>query len=136
MPFFLSDPIAVHIRVARPHPGPAPTPAPARPRRPSPFHDLRELHPGQELVVLADLPDGAFKLSPVLVDQSLPLLLLLCAALLLPKLEAEGAKPALRAQGLRTQSLPGPGQGRPQPQPRTPQAPLGLGCWEASVLTL
>lgn len=63
------------------------------PPAPSPFCDLRELHPGQELVVLADLPDGSFELAPVLVDQPPPLLLLLAAALFSSKLEADGRKP-------------------------------------------
>lgn len=77
----------------------------------SPFHDLRELHPGQELVVLADLPHRALELPPVLVDQPLPLLLLLGAALLPSKLQ-----PKSRASELGSHLHPDPlGAGVPYP---------------------
>lgn len=84
---------------------------------PSPFHDLRELHPSQELIVLSDFPYGTFELPLVLVDQPLPLLLLLTAALFPSKLKATTAKqtmlrgqvslsPAV-SQSLRLWLLPG-----------------------------
>ncbi|KAK2115297.1 hypothetical protein P7K49_005923 [Saguinus oedipus] len=64
--------------------------------RPSPFHDLGELHPSQELIVLADFSNGPFKFTPVFVDQPLPFLCLLTAALFSSKLEAAIGKPLLR----------------------------------------
>lgn len=80
---------------------------------PSPRHDLRELHPGQELVILADLAHGAFELALVFVDQPPPLLLLLAAALLPPKLEAARREPASRGGQARAHTA----QGAPRPAP-------------------
>ena len=92
-------------------PGLPPSECPPRPPR-SPLHDLREPHAGQELVVLADLPDGAFELPLVLVYQPPPLLLLPGAALLPAELQAKGAE---------TNAGGRPGARAP-PNPRPPQA--------------
>lgn len=86
-----------------------------------PLPDLRQPRAGQELAVLADLPDGAFELPLVLVDQPPPLLLLLGAALLPAELQAEGAEPDAGGR-------PGSGPGPPSP-PASPgwgAGPSGL----------
>lgn len=65
----------------------------------SPAHDLLELLAGQEARVLPDLPQGALVLPLELVLQTLPLLLLLGVAALLPIVQPAGTEPMTSLSG-------------------------------------